>query len=181
MYESKALYACFIFDFLQDNSSKKMLFLNRIHYVDYLQHCYSFSKSLLTSAQFNENQGGGAMLLTCLSPSGSAATTKTPGNPYRSQPGENVHQKQAGKPWATTRGESVTCLCHFKDIKSHRPNPDCTDIDLSGTDSVFIGQTETGKDVPSCSRFHLPSNNWRRSAERFSRIWPGCPGAPVKC
>lgn len=114
----------------------KDVVLNMINCVDYLQCCRSFSKLLRTSAQFSENQGGGKMLLSRLSPSGSAAATKTPANADRRESVERIHQKQASE---QPRGPVVTYtssrslkdiqekstflgiffshLCHFKRYK----------------------------------------------------------------
>lgn len=162
-----------------------MLFLNRIHYVDYLQHCYSFSKSLFTSAQFSENQGGknaSDTFLTIWICSHSNDTRKRRSKPIR---GKRLHQKQAGEPWATTRGH---LLVSVRDIKSHKE----VQVRTKQISRILIAQQSTSvvpiqflqnrlrhvRTSPRAHleyRFHFPSNNWCRSSEHFSQIWSECP------
>lgn len=77
--------------------------------VDYLQRCYSFSKSLLTSAQFSENQEGknaSDTFVTIWICNHNKDTRKGRSKPTR---GERLRPKQAGEPRATARvGPSLT-------------------------------------------------------------------------
>lgn len=151
-----------------------------INCVDHLQCCHSFSKLLRTSAQFRENQGREKMLQTRLSPSGSAAATKTPANADRRESVERIHQKQASE---RPHGLGVThtssrslkdsqekstfphfgnFLCHFKDTKESKT--------CSGDDKISVTRTvessqpsltrtelgETGEGVSRGLRFQRP-------------------------